>query len=95
MADIGYIERKRYGGDETEVNVYRKRAFGSEASIAVEMLQRWGMVAGIEDGEDSQGRQKVHLLTPEELVTRACETAALAIQEFERRGWAITLPDQK
>jgi hypothetical protein len=47
--------------------------------VAVEMATRWGMVAAVPDGEDSAKRQKLRLMTPQELVDRAIESA-LALQ---------------
>lgn len=45
------------------------------ARVACALLEKWGMVAAVEDGEDSAGRQKLRLMSPEELVKRAFDTA--------------------
>lgn len=58
-----------------------------EARMACLLIERWGMIAGKSDGEDSAGRAKLDLMPPAEVVERACETAQLAVAEFERRGW--------
>jgi len=88
---IGFLKRKSYKG--TEIVVYQQRAFDAEAELAAQMIERWGMSAAIEDGEDSAGRAKIRLLTPEELVQRACETAEQAMEEFNKRGWILDLPE--
>ncbi len=61
-------------------------------SIALEMVIRWGAVAGSPDGEDSAGRAKTRVQTPAEVVERACETAAALWAELDRRGWLETNP---
>lgn len=60
--------------------------------LAENLLAKWGMVAATEDGEDSAGRQKMRLQTPEELAVRACDAADAIFAEFERRGWLIDVP---
>lgn len=63
------------------------------ASIAKEMAERWGMVAALPDGEDTSGRQKLRIMTPEELVERACTVAELLWLDFEKRGWTLDIPE--
>lgn len=65
------------------------------AKMAVEMVNRWGLVAAIPDGEDSAGRQKLRLQTPEELATHACSAAAALWANFEKRGWLIAVPEPR
>lgn len=78
--------------DGTRMIIHERRTCSMEARMATIMLEKWGMVAAAPDGEDSAGRSKLHLSTPEELVTRACNTAAAAVAEFERRGWLVDVP---
>lgn len=63
--------------------------------FASSLITRWGMVQGKDDGEDSAGRAKISLMTPEEVVNRACETAETTFKEFNKRGWLIAVPNQK
>ncbi len=91
MKDIGYVM-----GDSfrfTLPAVYKKEVLNSEGLLATVMLEKWGMVAAVEDGEDSVGRAKLRLLTPEELVERACTVATIAMQRFRDRGWTLELPE--
>jgi hypothetical protein len=53
------------------------------------------MVAAAPDGEDSAGRAKLRLATPEELVQRAFVTANLAYWNARQRGLILNLPDLK
>lgn len=62
------------------------------ARIAMSMAERWGMVAAMPDGEDSAGRQKLRVLTPEELANKACATAAALWKEFGERDWFYENP---
>lgn len=65
-----------------------------EARFAAVLIERWGMVAAIEDGEDSAGRQKLRLALPQELAIRAVDTAVALTAELERREWIKVVPPQ-
>lgn len=74
------------------VTVWNREVMEIEARLASEMIIRWGMVAAAPDGEDSAGRAKLRLLTPAELVERACESATLLIMECRARDWVHITP---
>jgi hypothetical protein len=58
------------------------------ARLAMTLIEKWGMVAAtVADGEDSAGRSRMRLLTPAEVVGRACETAERAIEAMHGLGW--------
>jgi len=63
-----------------------------EAAFACALVERWGMIASIADGEDSAGRSRLRLATPEELVERALAIAELTYREIRARGWGIECP---
>ena len=65
----------------------------AEARMAEVLIQKWGMVAAVEDGEDSSGRAKLRCMTPAEVVDRACTVAHSTMEEFRKRGWLISAPD--
>jgi hypothetical protein len=54
--------------------------------LAASMVERWGMVAAVDNGEDSAGRAQLRLAEPEELVERALDCAQLLFAGAERRG---------
>ena len=88
------VTRGEWGRVEVQ-SVYTE-LFDLEANLAAALIERWGLVAAKPDGEDSAGRAKLRKSAPQELVTEACETAALALAEFRRRGWtkqALTQPE--
>jgi len=91
--DIGFIEVEEWG--RTEIAVYKKIALSSKALLAISMMERWGLVAGEPDGEDSAGRSKLNLMPVKQLVERACETADIAFKEFKERKWILDLPAPK
>lgn len=62
-------------------------------TLAISMIERWGMIAGVEAGEDSAGRAKIRLATPEELVERAFTTATLVDAEARKRGLIYAAPE--
>lgn len=61
--------------------------YSAQASFATALAERWGMVAGIEDGEDSAGRSKLRCMTPQEIADKACETAEAMLAKFRQLGW--------
>jgi hypothetical protein len=65
---------------------------GPEASYAMRLIEQHAMVAGKHGGEDSQGRARLELQTPGELVARSFAIAELAFTEARRRGWTIECP---
>jgi Ni,Fe-hydrogenase I small subunit len=90
IKDMGCFKAKKFG--EPIISIYTKQAEGAEARLAVHMIERWGCVAAVDGGEDSAGRQKIALMSPEELVSRACQTAEIAYREFQKRGWLLEVP---
>ena len=87
------LVQDRFRNNKKEVTIYTTEAFQIEAEIALEMITKWGMVAGIPEGEDSSGRSKLRIATPEEVVNRACAATEIAMKAFRDRGWVLTLPD--
>ena len=63
-----------------------------EATLAMGLIERWGMVAAIPDGEDSAGRQRLRLATPDELTTRAIETVQALYTGLRAAGMIVPLP---
>lgn len=58
----------------------------ARAEIALKLLDHFGVVAGTNEGEDSAGRSKLILQTPEEVVKRCFNIAELFIAEAETRN---------
>ena len=66
-----------------------------EAKLATLLIEKWGLVAAIPDGEDSAGRQKLKMQTPDELVQRAFAVASLAMKTARKRGLVYKCPPVK
>lgn len=86
------IEERYSNFDDVQVKINNRLAYNAIAELASHLIDRWGMVSGAPDGEDSAGRAKMRLLSPEEVVRRACDTAELAFREFSKRDWVTVLP---
>jgi hypothetical protein len=71
-----------------QLQIHNRHTLKSEADMAKQMAMT-GMVAGIHDNETMK------LLTPDEVVQRACDIAQLAYAEFARRGWLVPLPSHQ
>ena len=83
----------KYSTDQPEMALLAKQALAEEARFALACIERWAMVAGELDGEDSAGRSKLRRMTPDELVRHACDSTQIAFSEFETRGWVRSLPN--
>ena len=88
------IEAPTYRG-ATEIYVAAGETGTTEAAIAEKLIAHFGVVAGESDGEDTAGRQKLRLMTPNELVTRCFEIADAFCTGARERGWLIPLPAPK
>jgi hypothetical protein len=82
---------KRYNAER--LVIHQTKHLDPRAEFAAQMIRTWGIVAGrpADTGEAADERG-VALLSPAELVSRACEITDLAMAEFERRGWVVNLP---
>jgi hypothetical protein len=65
------------------------------AQLAITMIEKFALVAGYPNGEDSTGRSILQLIPVEEVVQRACDIAESAMVEFEKRDWIIDYPKEK
>ncbi len=79
--------------EEKTVRAFYTEAPDRAASFAMELLEKWGLVAAMPDGEDSSGRAKMRLPTTQELVTRSFDIAEAAMAEARTRGMMVDLPD--
>lgn len=86
IAHPGYTNR------DTKIMMHQREIPSWEARMASILIERWGTVVAKPDGEDSAGRAKLRRATPAETVQDACDTAALAVAEFRKRGWVDKIP---
>lgn len=73
--------------------LFRTEAPDEIATLATILIEKWGLVAAMPDGEDTAGRAKLRLPTPDELVNRAFDIAAKTYEVARARGLLISVPD--
>ncbi len=61
--------------------------------FAIEFAKHYGMITGTLDGEDSQGRSRMRLLTPAEVVERAVAVADRLFDAIDANGWLHDVPE--
>lgn len=61
------------------------------AKFAISLMEKWGLVSALPDGNDEAGRQKHRMADPDEIVKRACDIANIAFVAFEQRGWLLKI----
>ena len=88
-----YLQEVRTYRGGTEIRICDAQRPDLVAQLAINIIDRWALVAAYPDGEDSAGRQKLRLPTPEELVSRATAIAVEAYAVFGRCGLLIDLPE--
>ena len=72
--------------------LHRRAVLDDRATLAMELIGRWGMIAGMPDGEDSAGRAKLRVMTPDEVAKRAIECVAAAYATFDVMEWITAVP---
>ena len=65
----------------------------NRAKFVCDLLKTSGIHHGKDGGEDSSGRFKFALATPEETVDRAVAMADHAFKRFEELGWVVQVPN--
>jgi hypothetical protein len=86
------VEDSEYG-DNKQVVVFHTQVPDQVMVFVLELIKQHAMVAAEPDGEDSAGRSRVRLQTPNELVTRAFEISELAFAVARNRGHLVDAPD--
>ena len=84
--------RDRWGEDAYRYVLNPRKATNPIACFAARLITEACKTAFDADGEDSSGRQKGRRLAPKEVVDYCTDMAAVAYEEFERRGWLIDVP---
>ena len=86
------LNRGERSFDMPRARLHHHELPNAEAQFAMALLERWGMVLGTENAEDSAGRAKVGPMPVEETVERACSVAGKAFEAFRERGWMLDVP---
>ena len=64
----------------------------AEGMFALSLIEKWGMVQGSPEGEDSAGRAKMNQMPIAETIDRAFEMSELAFKRMRKDGLMNTLP---
>ncbi len=88
-----WVHNKGYDG--LKYSPHALEMYDRVGGFAMQLIERWGMVAGEPDGEDSAGRSKLKLQSVNSLVARAFDTAELADAVARDRGHIIDVPDRE
>lgn len=87
-----FIETPSYPKGSTEIRVCQTEIRYEEANFALDLMSKIGLIACKHDGEDSSGRQKLALLSEEEVVARATKIANLAFKHFRENNLMLEIP---
>ena len=85
---------KKSAWDDVKVEAHNDEVPDFCGNIACVLVERWGTVAAEPDGEDSTGRAKMKLQTPQDLVNRAITTAEILVEGLQQRGHMLRLPEE-
>ena len=65
-----------------------------EGELALYLVKCYGLVAAKPvDETDIAGNQKHQLMTPEEVVTKACTIARITFDNLRAMGWCLDVPN--
>lgn len=81
-----------WSNSHARVMAIQRTALTTKGDMAWELMKRFSMIAADLEGEDSEGRAQYGLLSPDQIVVRACEIAECAWDAFQARGWLQALP---
>jgi len=90
-----FVTDERSNFSQPKIGMHEREVPDLQAKLALSFVEKWGMVSGTDAGEDGTGRAKIRLLTPREVVNRACETAEILVEELRSRNWFVMLPPYK
>lgn len=83
--------KTRWGGNE--IRLTKTWVPNEVGELAIRFATHFGVIAATESGEDSQGRAKIALQSPQQVIDRACEMAQLLTDKMKANGWIVDLPD--
>lgn len=76
--------RERY--EHGDIQAVRTTLLDERGAFAADLIARWGMIAAVQDGESSNGRQKTRNMTPHEIVNHALAVAEIFFDEAGKHG---------
>lgn len=93
--ELFFSPANAYEGRPACAGVHRRHFSSDEAHFAMQIIERFALVAGDDGGEDSAGRHKLRRMEASEIAEFACDIAGKSFEEFKKRGWIIDIPSLK
>ena len=75
-----------------QVLTHSGTVISQEASFALRLVERWGVMPIENAGEDTAGRATARLMDERAIADRACDIAEETFAAFRRRGWEVDMP---
>jgi len=75
-----------------QVLTHSGTVISQEASFALRLVERWGVMPQVRGREDSAGRAGADLMDEKAIAVRACKIAEETFAAIRRRGWEIPMP---
>lgn len=85
--DMREVVKVRYYGAVPEVGFEMKYMVNQKAQFAMDLMRTNGVLLGEPGGEDSVGRAKLDLMSPQDIVNRAVAISDLTFDAFANLGW--------
>lgn len=83
----------RYSNRDKEVTIANSVVLDPVGALAVQLIERWGLMFGRYEGEDSAGRAMTKPEEVETVVHRAFDMASAVYLTAETRGHIVKLPN--
>lgn len=89
------VKKSRYEleGKSPAIMTHDTEHLTMRARAVLGLLEKWGMVQGVDGGEDSAGRAKLDLMPVKETVDRAVEMVETAFEALEEKDWIAHAPE--
>ena len=92
LEEMWVVAKQIYRGHFPEITHIAKEYPTLKARLAIQLVERFGMIVADTVGEDSAGRSKMVAMPPQEVVDRALKIADLLVDSMRTLGWMETMP---
>lgn len=93
--ETNIYKTKFHNQSDVSFAVHETEHLTIRAKICLELIQRWGLIAGEDGGEDSTGRAKIKTQDPSKVVARAIAITQEFFVQTHSRGWIHELPSME
>lgn len=89
---VQVVQGNPFENARTEVRVHNREVLNLTGSIALHLVEHFGVIAAQFAGEDASGRQALSMQSADELTDRAISIAEALVSKLRSRGHAAMLP---